>query len=159
VIDELEVLLQFSQLGGHVGAVGFHEGKAFLLVAAPGGHELGVASDGLDGHAGGPQPGADSDPVQVSLPIASPAAIGAVDGGDDQASALVVAQGVDAHPGAGSGLRDAQARLLVGASRPGYGPRLDFEHTLDPSIAAMSPSMPPRTQRASVDGPPFVERG
>ena len=52
VVDELAVLLELSELGGHGGAVGLHQGKSFLLVAVPGGYELGVASDGLDGHAG-----------------------------------------------------------------------------------------------------------
>jgi hypothetical protein len=127
VIDELEVLLQFGQFGGHVGAEGFHKGKAFLLVAGPGRHELSVASNGLDGHAGGPQPGADSDPVQVLLTVASPAAISAVDRGDDQASALVVAQGVDARPGADClapkiGLpRMSCSRVVLG---PGWDPGL-----------------------------------
>src|SRR3954451_11762112 len=68
VVDELEVLLHLGQLGGDVGAVGLHELEPFLLVAVPGGYELGVAADGLDGHAGGPQLGADDDPVQVLLP-------------------------------------------------------------------------------------------
>jgi hypothetical protein len=63
--------------------MGLHEDKSFLLVAGPGGYELGVAPDGLDGHAGGPQPGADGDPVQVLLLVASPAVGGAADGGDD----------------------------------------------------------------------------
>src|SRR6266540_1540568 len=36
VVDELEVLLSLSELGGHIGAVGLHEGKSFLLVAVPG---------------------------------------------------------------------------------------------------------------------------
>lgn len=60
--------------------MGLQEGESFLLVAAPSGDELGIASDGLDGHAGGPQPGADGDPVQVELVVAPPAADGAVDG-------------------------------------------------------------------------------
>src|SRR6266545_1831494 len=72
VVDELEIFPQLSELGDHVGAVGLHEGKAFLLVAVPGGDELGVAPDGPDGHTGGPQPGADGDPVQVELVVAPP---------------------------------------------------------------------------------------
>src|SRR5205814_607610 len=59
VVDEPEAVLQLSEPGGHVGAVGLQEGKSFLLVAGPGGYELGVASDGPDRHAGRPQPGAD----------------------------------------------------------------------------------------------------
>src|SRR2546423_601147 len=47
VVDELEVLLHLGQLGGHVGAVRLHELEPFLLVAMPGGYELGVAPDGL----------------------------------------------------------------------------------------------------------------
>jgi hypothetical protein len=39
VVDELEVFLYLSELGGHLGAVGLHEGKTFLLVAVPGGYE------------------------------------------------------------------------------------------------------------------------
>src|SRR6266545_4748868 len=113
VVDELEVFLYLSELGGHLGAVGLHEGKSFLLVAVPGGYELGVAPDGLDGHAGGPQPGADDDPVEVELVVAPPAAGGAVDGGDDQAGAFVVAQGVHADPGAAGGLGDAQTLLRL----------------------------------------------
>jgi MFS family permease len=46
VVDDLQVLLDFGQPRGHVGAVGRQEGKSFLLVAGPGGYELGVAPDG-----------------------------------------------------------------------------------------------------------------
>jgi hypothetical protein len=42
MVDDLEVLLYLSELGGHVGAVGLHESKSFLLVAVPGGYELGL---------------------------------------------------------------------------------------------------------------------
>jgi hypothetical protein len=134
VVDDLEVLLQLGELGGHVGAVGLHEGKPFLLVTGSGGYELGVAPDGLDGHAGGPQPGADGNPVEVELVVAPSAAGGAVDGGDDQAGAFVVAQGVHADPGAASGLGDAEARPGAGARGPGYWLRLDFEHALNLSV-------------------------
>ena len=110
--------------------------RAIRSCSLPGGYELGVASDGLDGHAGGPQLGADDDPIQVKLLVAPPAASGALDGGDYQAGAYVIAQGVHADPGAAGGFGDAQARLEVGASGPGYRPRLDFEHALNPSVKA-----------------------
>src|ERR671931_844105 len=55
VVDELEVLLQLGELREHFGAMVLQEVEPFLLVARPGGDELGVAPDGLDGHAGGPQ--------------------------------------------------------------------------------------------------------
>jgi hypothetical protein len=61
------------------------------------------------------------------LTVASPAAISAVDRGDDQASALVVAQGVDARPGADClapkiGLpRMSCSRVVLG---PGWDPGL-----------------------------------
>jgi len=145
VVDELEVFLYLGELGGHVGAVGLHEGKSFLFVAGPGGDELGVAADGLDGHAGGPQLGADGDPVQVELLVAAPSGVVAVDGGDDQARAFVVAQGVRTNPGAGSGLGDAHTRLGVGVSGLGYRRRLDFEHALNPSVMVMSASTLPNT--------------
>jgi hypothetical protein len=67
VIDELEVVLYLGELGRHLAAVGLQEGESFLLVAGPGGYQLGIAPDGLDGNAGGPQPGADADPVEVEL--------------------------------------------------------------------------------------------
>jgi len=72
VVYEFEVFLYLGELGGHVGAVGLHEGKSFLLVAVPGGYQLGVAADRLDGHPGGPQLGADGDPLQVELLVAAP---------------------------------------------------------------------------------------
>src|SRR5690242_11842283 len=72
VVDELEVLPGPGELGGYLGAVGLQEGQPFLFVAGPGGDELGVTPDGPDGHAGGPQPGADDDPVEVELVVAPP---------------------------------------------------------------------------------------
>lgn len=72
VVYEFEVFLYLGELGGHVGTVGLHEGKSFLLVAVPGGYQLGVAADRLDGHPGGPQLGADGDPLQVELLVAAP---------------------------------------------------------------------------------------
>ena len=46
MVDELEVFLYLSEPGGHVGAVGLQQGQSFLLVAGPGGNELGVAPAG-----------------------------------------------------------------------------------------------------------------
>jgi hypothetical protein len=97
------------ELGADLGPVGFQEGQALLLVASPGGHELRVAPDHLDRHAGGPQPGADDDPVQVDLVVATPAASRAVDGRDDQAGPFVVAQGVRTDAGTAGGLGDTDA--------------------------------------------------
>lgn len=82
VVDELEIFLYLGEFGGHVCPVGLHEGKPFSLVAVPGGYELGVAADGLDGHAGGPQLGADSDPIQVDLLVAAPSRVVTGDAGD-----------------------------------------------------------------------------
>jgi len=104
VVYEFEVFLYLGELGGHVGAVGLHEGKSFLLVAVPGGYQLGVAADRLDGHPGGPQLGADGDPLQVELLVAAPSSVVAVDAGDAQAGPFVVAQGVHADPRAASSL-------------------------------------------------------
>ena len=64
VVDELEVLLELGELGGHVGPVGLQEGEPFLLVAGSGGDELGVAPDGPDG------------PVWVNVPIVAAALVG-----------------------------------------------------------------------------------
>ncbi|GLY83375.1 hypothetical protein Airi02_013050 [Actinoallomurus iriomotensis] len=76
--------------------------------------------------------------------IAPAAAGGSADGGDDQAGAFVVAEGVHADSGAAGGLGDAQARLAVGAMRPRYWLRIDFERALDPSVGSVTekPALP-----------------
>src|SRR5690348_958280 len=71
VVEDLEVLLQLGEPCEHLDAVGLEEGETVLLVAVAVGDELGVAPDGPDRHAGGPQPGADVDPVQVELLVAA----------------------------------------------------------------------------------------
>src|SRR5579862_6840335 len=77
VVEELQVLLEFGEPGEDLSAVGLEEGEAVLLVAVAVGDELGVAPDSPDRHVGGPQPGADVDPVQVELLVATLAAGGA----------------------------------------------------------------------------------
>src|SRR5262249_3852412 len=124
-----------SQLGGHVGAVGLQEGKPLLLVPGPGGYELGVAPDGLDGHAGGAQLGADGNPLQVFVLVAPPAAVGSGDVVNNPTCTLVVPRGSPAAAGAAGGLGDAQACLGPGARGPGN--RLDFEHALNPSVVSI----------------------
>src|SRR5437867_1654302 len=74
VVDELEVFLQLGELGGHLGAVGLQQGEPFRLVAWPRGYQLGVALD-RPGHAGGPQLGADADPLEVFGLVAPSAAV------------------------------------------------------------------------------------
>jgi len=136
VIEEGQALPQLGQPGGDLGAVRLQEGEPFRLVAAPCRDELGVAADGPDRHAGGPQPGAHGDPVEVEPVIAPPSAGGAADGGDDQAGALVVAQRVHADPGPAGGLGDAQSRLGDRGTRLGVRLRLDFEHALNSSVGS-----------------------
>src|SRR6185437_1076105 len=119
----------------------------------PGSDQLGVALDGLDGHAGGSQLGADHDPVEVELVVAATAAGGAVDGGDHEAGPLVVAQRMHAHPGPAGRLGDGQARRGDGTGwrlgerglRAGRGiwTEFDFEHALNHSVDVM----PELTQR------------
>src|SRR6185437_16016650 len=124
----------------------------------PGSDQLGVALDGLDGHAGGSQLGADHDPVEVELVVAATAAGGAVDGGDHEAGPLVVAQRMHAHPGPAGRLGDGQARRGDGTGwrlggrglRAGRGiwTEFDFEHALNHSVDVM-PELSQR-RRASV---------
>lgn len=111
VVDEFEVVLEFGEFGEDVGAMGFEEFQAVLLVAAAGGDEFGVLADGSDRHAGGPEAGADLDPVQVELVVAAAAAGGPVDGGDDQAGTFVVPQRVHAHPSPLGGLSNTDPGL------------------------------------------------
>jgi glycerophosphoryl diester phosphodiesterase len=142
VVDDLQVLLDLRQLGEHVGAMGLQEGQPFRLVARAGRDQFGVAADALDGHAGGAQFGADDDPLEVEFPVPAAAAARPVDRADDQAGALVVAEGVHADPGAAGGLGDGHAFLGHGAAvrlRPGGTGgwlRFDFEHALNPSVVA-----------------------
>jgi NAD(P)-dependent dehydrogenase (short-subunit alcohol dehydrogenase family) len=141
VVDECEVFLHLGEFGGDLGAVRLQEGKAFLLVAVSGRDELSVTADGLDGHAGGPQLGADGDPIEVELVVAPPAAGSAVDGGDHQAGTFVVAQGVHADPGAAGGLRDGYARGGDGGRGFWCRPRLDFEHAPNFSVVVMTATL------------------
>ena len=68
-----------------------------------------AAKPGSDRHAGGTQLGADDDPLEVEFPVPAAAAARAVDRADDQAGALVVAEGVRANPGPAGGLGDGHA--------------------------------------------------
>src|SRR5262249_27583923 len=110
VVDELEIFLQLSELDGHLGAVGLKKGEPFFLVAGPGGDQPGVALDRPDRHTRGAQFGADADPLEVFVEVAPPAAGVAGHGGDNQASAFVVAQRMYADP-----VRRAASAMLTPA--------------------------------------------
>ena len=141
VVDEPEVVCELGDLRGHLFAVGLHKGKSLTLIAVPGRYELRIATDRLDRHAGGPQPGADGDPVEVELPVAPPASGAAINIGDDQAGALVVAQRMSADPGAARGLGDVHAGVGIGADWGGCRLRLDFEHARNSSVEVMTATL------------------
>lgn len=131
VVHELKSVLRFGDPGREVVAMGGQQGEAFLLVAAAVGHELGATADGLDGHPGRAQPGADGDPIKVELMESSAAASGA----GDEAGALVIPRRVHAHAGAPWRFSGAEARRR---GRWRWLGRLDVEHTRDPRVSGVS---------------------
>lgn len=140
VVDEPEVLRYLFKPGRHSSAVEFQEREPFPFVTRPGGHELGVAADGPDGHARGPQLRADDDPVEIKLAVPPTAAVSAVNRGNGQAGTFVVAESVHADPGAAGSLGDGYALRWDSPGRLRSRSGLDFEHALNHTVAVMRAS-------------------
>jgi len=75
-------------------------------------------------HAGGAEPDAQIQPLQVRLALGAAAAGRPLHRGGEQALALVEAQCVHAEPGALGSLPDAEARLPSGDGVTGMAPRI-----------------------------------
>ena len=96
MFDEGQVPAHLGELRLHRVAMLLDQGQARGLVAVPGPHQLGVAPDAADGHAGLAQALQDLDPRQVVIAVAAMTRPGALDA-VDQPGSLLVAQRVRAH--------------------------------------------------------------